>query len=172
MERKQRMKNIKSFIFASIIFLIYALMIVSVSSCKSTKLTNSVSTRIHIDTVREIRITEKFNAVHDTLTIENPCDSAGILTTFYSRIVLPQGKIVIRSLNGKINTTVDIDSIKNIYSNIYKSKDNSNVTNSTKIVTKTVYPMWLIVVAIFEALIILGYIYLKIFYPTTWYRTN
>lgn len=166
------MKNIKSFIFASIAFIIYALMVVSVSSCKSTKLTNTVTERVRVDTVREIRITERFNAVHDTLTIDNPCDSAGILTTFYSRIVLPQGKIVIRSLNGKINTTVDIDSIKNVYSNIYKSKENSLSQNSTKIVTKTAYPMWLIVVAIFEALIILGYIYLKIFYQTTWYRTN
>lgn len=131
-------------IFASIVFIIYALMVVSVSSCKSTKLTNSVSTRIQIDTVREIRITERFNAVHDTLTIDNPCDSAGILTTFYSRIVLPQGKIVIRNLSGKINTTVDIDSIKNVYSNIYKSKENSSSTNYTKIVTKNIIPRWTI----------------------------
>ena len=137
-------------------------MVVSVSSCKSTKLTNTVTERVRVDTVREIRITEKFNAVHDTLTIENPCDSSGILTTFYSRIVLPQGKIVIRSLNGKINTTVDIDSIRSVYENKYRYKETSNVTNSQKIVSKTVYPAWLIVVAIFEALIILGYIYLKV----------
>jgi hypothetical protein len=149
-------------VFASIILLIYALMIVSVSSCKSTKLTNFVSTRIQIDTVREIRITERFNAVHDTLIIDNPCDSSGILTTFYSRIVLPQGKIVIRSLNGKINTTVDIDSIKNVYNNIYKTKQSSDIKSSEKVITKTVYPAWLIVAVVFETLIILGYIYLKV----------
>jgi len=149
-------------VFASIILLIYALMVVSVSSCKSTKLTNTLTEKVRVDTVREIRITERFNAIHDTLTIDNPCDSAGILTTFYSRIVLPQGKIVIRSLNGKINTTVDIDSIKNVYNNIYKTKQSSDIKSSEKVITKTVYPAWLIVAVVFETLIILAYIYFRI----------
>ena len=136
-------------------------MVVSVSSCKSAKLTNTVTERVRVDTVREIRITEKFNAVHDTLTIENPCDSAGVLTTFYSRIILPQGKIVIRSLNGKINTTVDIDSIRNVYEKKYRNKETSNVANSEKIVTKVTYPSWLVTAFIFESLIILGFLYFK-----------
>ena len=153
-----------------IILLIFALIIVA--SCKSTKLTNTVSTRIQIDTLRDTTIITKLQAVHDTLTIDNPCDSAGILTTFYSKIRIPQGQIIIRTVRGKIQATVDIDSIKSVYEKKYRYKETSDVTNSTKIVTKTEYPAWLITSFIFETLIILGYIYLKIFYPTTWYKTN
>ena len=160
------MKNIKLFIFASIMLLIYALLIVSVSSCKPSKVTTIVSEKIRIDTIRDYKVITKFNAIHDTLLIDNPCDSAGILTTFYSRIILPQGKIIIRSYRGKILTTVNIDSIKSVYEKKYRYKETSDVKASTKIVTKTIYPTWLIVSFIFETLVILGYIYFRIFYPT------
>jgi len=172
MIQKQSMKNIKLFIFASIMLLIYALLIVSVSSCKPSKVTTIVSEKIRIDTIRDYKVITKFNAIHDTLLIDNPCDSAGILTTFYSRIILPQGKIIIRSYRGKIQTTVNIDSIKSVYEKKYRYKETSDVKASTKIVTKVTYPLWLIVSFIFETLIILGYIYFRIFHPTTWYRTN
>ena len=142
-----------------IIALILAIIAVS---CKSTKLTTSIIEKVRIDTVRDIRTVEKFRAVHDTLTIDNPCDSAGILTTFYSKIRLPQGQVIIRSVRGKIQATVNIDSIVQVYESKYRSKKDTNVTNISKIVTKTVYPAWLIVTVIFETLIILGYIYLRI----------
>lgn len=143
-----------------LILLIFALIIVA--SCKSTKLTNTVSTRIQIDTLRDTTIITKFQAVHDTLTIDNPCDSSGILTTFYSKIRIPQGQVIIRSVRGKIQATVNIDSIESVYEKKYRNKETSNVTNSSKIVTKTEYPAWLITAFIFEILIILGYIYLRI----------
>jgi len=148
------------------------LALIAFASCKQTKLTNNVSEKIRIDTIRDYKVITKFNAIHDTLLIDNPCDSACILTTFYSRIILPQGKIIIRSYRGKIQTTVNIDSIKSVYENKYRHKETSNVKTSEKIVTKVTYPLWLIVSFIFETLIILGYIYFRIFHPTTWYRTN
>lgn len=148
------------------------LALISFVSCKSTKLTNTVSEKIRIDTVRDYKLEIRYNAVHDTLEIENPCDSLGILKTFYSKITLPQGKVIIRSYKGKIQATINIDSIRSVYENKYRNKETSNVTASTKIVTKVTYPSWLIVSFIFETLIILGYIYFRIFHPTTWYRAN
>ena len=146
-----------------LILMIIALILAIIAvSCKSTKLTTSIIEKVRIDTVRDIRTVEKFRAVHDTLTIDNPCDSAGILTTFYSKIRLPQGQVIIRSVRGKIQATVNIDSIVQVYESKYRSKKDTNVTNISKIVTKTVYPAWLIVTVIFETLIILGYIYLRI----------
>lgn len=154
------MKNIILFIFALIIF----------ASCQPSRVTTAVTEKIRIDTVRDIKIIDRFQAVHDTLTIENPCDSAGILTTFYSKITIPQGKVIIKSYKGKIQATVNIDSIKNVYEAKYRNKETSNVTNSSKIVTKVTYPSWLITALIFETLIILGYIYLKLFYPSTYLK--
>ena len=154
------MKNIILLIFALIVF----------ASCKTTKSTTSVSERIQIDTLRDTTVIVKFQAVHDTLTIDNPCDSTGILNTFYSKIRIPQGQVIIRSLRGKIQATVNIDSIQNVYKNMYRVKENTSSQISTKIVTKTEYPAWLVTSFIFETLIILGYIYLKVFYPVTYLK--
>ena len=145
------MKNNILIIFALIMF----------ASCKSTKLTNTTSEKIRIDTVRDYKLEIRYNAVHDTLEIENPCDSTGILKNFYSKLVLPQGKIIIRSYRGKIQATVNIDSIRSVYENKYRHKETSDVKLFEKIVTKTVYPAWLITALIFESLIILGYLYFK-----------
>jgi len=142
------------------------------ASCKPTKFTNSTSEKIRIDTVKDYILDIRYNAVHDTLIIDNPCDSAGILTTFYSKITLPQGKIIIRSYRGKIQATVNIDSIRSVYEKKYRYKETSDVKLFEKIITKTVYPLWLIIAFVFETLIILGYIYIRIFHPVTWYRTN
>ena len=131
------------------------------ASCKPSKVVTVVSEKIRIDTIRDYRLEVKYNAVHDTLIIDNPCDSAGILTTFYSKITLPQGKIIIRSYKGKIQATVNIDSIRSVYEKKYRYMETSDVTNSSKIVTKVTYPSWLVTAFIFESLIILGFLYFK-----------
>jgi hypothetical protein len=147
------MKNLKYLFGILSIYLIF--------SCKPLQNVTVTKEKIRIDTVINEIIITKFNAVHDTLTIDNPCDSSGILTTFYSKIILPQGKIIIRSYRGKIQATVNIDSIRSVYEKKYRNKQTSDVTNSTKIVTKIVYPTWLVSAFIFETLLILVYLYFK-----------
>ena len=135
--------------------------ILIVSSCKPSKVTTIVSEKIRIDTIRDYKVITKYNAIHDTLTIENPCDSLGILTTFYSKITLPQGKVIIRSYKGKIKATIDIDSIASVYEKKYRNMETSNVTSFSNIVTKTVIPSWAIITILIESLIIVGYMYFK-----------
>jgi len=148
------MRSIKLLIFASLIF----------ASCKSTQST-SVVEKIRVDTVHNIRTVEKFKAIHDTLTIENPCDSLGFLTRFYSKITIPQGKVIIRSENGNIKATIDLDSVANVYDSKYKSKYNQEVKLFEKEVVKNVVPTWAIVTIFFESLIIIGYIYFRFINP-------
>jgi len=148
------MRSIKLLIFALIIF----------ASCKSTQST-SVVEKIRVDTVHNIRTVEKFKAIHDTLTIENPCDSLGFLTRFYSKITIPQGKVIIRSENGNIKATINLDSVANVYDSKYKSKYNSEVKFFEKIVIKNVVPTWAIVTIFLESLIIIGYIYFRFINP-------
>ena len=131
------------------------------SSCKPSKVTTIVSEKIRIDTIRDYKVITKYNAIHDTLTIENPCDSLGILTTFYSKITLPQGKVIIRSYKGSIKATIDIDSIVSVYEKKYRNKETSNVTNSSKIVTRNIIPSWAIITILIESLIIGAYLYFK-----------
>jgi hypothetical protein len=138
------------------------LALVSFASCKPLQTVTVTKEKIRIDTIRDYKVITKFNAIHDTLLIDNPCDSAGILTTFYSRIILPQGKIIIRSYRGKIQTTVNIDSIKSVYEKKYRYKGISNVTNSQKIVTKNVIPKWAIWVMAIGSIFTLLYIKEKV----------
>jgi len=133
-------------------------------SCRPQKSVIIEKEKIRIDTIRDYKVITKFNAVYDTLIIENPCDSTGILNTFYSKITVPQGKIIIRSYKGNIQATVNIDSIENVYKNMYVSSlhtDNSS-TNKEKITN--IIPTWCILTIIFQGLIIFGYLYLRFIY--------
>jgi hypothetical protein len=124
--------------------LLYVLFIFLIASCKPLQNATVIKEVIRIDTVRDYKVITKFNAIHDTLTIENPCDSSGILTSFYSRIRIPQGKVIVRSVNGKIQATVDIDSIESVYEKKYRSLVGKSVQNKEILVVKNVIPKWAI----------------------------
>jgi hypothetical protein len=124
--------------------LLYVLFIFLIASCKPLQNATVIKEVIRIDTVRDYKVITKFNAIHDTLTIENPCDSSGILTSFYSRIRIPQGKVVVRSVQGNIQATVDIDSIESVYEKKYRSLVGKNVQNKEILVVKNVIPKWAI----------------------------
>ncbi len=121
--------------------LIFLLLIFAVS-CKPLQPVTVYRDVIKVDTVRDYKVITKFNAVHDTLTIDNPCDSSGILTSFYSRIRIPQGKVIVRSVQGKIQATVDIDSIESVYRDKYKSQVATNTHKSDKVIRTNEIPKW------------------------------
>ena len=140
------------------------LFVILVSSCKPTKSVNIITEKIRIDTIRDYKVITRFNAVHDTLTIENPCDSTGILNSFYSKITVPQGRIIIRSYKGNIQATINIDSIENVYRNLYASTLSTDKLISNKEKITNIIPTWCILTIIFQGLIIFGYIYLRFIY--------
>ena len=140
------------------------LFVILVSSCKPTKSVNIITEKIRIDTIRDYKVITRFNAVHDTLTVENPCDSTGILNTFYSKITVPQGRIIIRSYKGNIQATINIDSIENVYRNMYASSLVTDKLISNKEKITNIIPTWCILTIIFQGLIIFGYIYLRFIY--------
>ena len=133
-------------------------------SCRPQKSIIIEKEKIRIDTIRDYKVITRFNAVHDTLTIENPCDSTGILNTFYSKITVPQGRIIIRSYKGNIQATINIDSIENVYRNMYASSLSTDKLISNKEKVTNTIPTWCILTIIFQGLIIFGYIYLRFIY--------
>jgi hypothetical protein len=130
------MKNLKYLFGILPIYLIF--------SCKPLQNVTTTKEVVRIDTVRDYKVITKFNAIHDTLTIENPCDSSGILTSFYSRIRIPQGKIIVRSVQGNIQATVDIDSIESVYRDKYNSSIKNNTYKNEKITRINEIPKWVI----------------------------
>jgi hypothetical protein len=103
----------------------------------------------------------KTKAIRDSIIIENPCDSAGILTAFYSKFVIPQGTITLRSSRGRIEAKIDIDSIESVYKSKYQLSKSDNVQISNKEVIKNVVPAWTIITIFFESIIIIGYVFYK-----------
>ena len=134
-------------------------------SCKPAKTVTEFKEIVTHDTIRDVRTVEKFKYVQDTLLIENPCDSAGILTNFYSKLSAPQGTVIIRSYKGKIQATISLDSMKQVYETRYRSLVRKSDTNTQKFVRTNVIPSWIIVALFFETMIILVYLYIKFIFP-------
>lgn len=135
--------------------------IVLFANCKPAKTIFKESTVVKYDTIHTSDVIYKTKAVHDSIIIENPCDSAGILTAFYSKFVIPQGTITLRSTRGKIEAKIDIDSIESVYKSKYQLSKSENVRISNKEVIKNVVPAWAIITIFFESVIIIGYVFYK-----------
>jgi hypothetical protein len=141
----------------------FLFLFLTIISCKTNKVETQKSI-IKIDTFRTEKIVHIYNSVKDTLIIENPCDSSGILTRFYSKITIPQGRIIIRSYKGSIKATIDIDSIKSIYEKQYQSrlKDSQHLTFER--IVREVVPTWAILTIIIQGVLILVWVYFKFIY--------
>ena len=134
---------------------------VALSSCKHTKILTEYKEVVKTDTIKTEKIVEKFKAVHDTLTIQNPCDSSGILSTFYSRLVLPNGTVTIKSDKGKIKATIDIDSMRNEIANNYRNSQVKWIEYRDKEVIKYRVPTWVVMLLFAEAIMLVAYLYVK-----------
>lgn len=123
----------------------YILIIIAViisASCKPAQTVTVYRDVVKTDTISKVVKITSFNTVHDTLIIDNPCDSSGILTTFYSKIRVPQGQVIVRSVRGKIEATVDLDSIAQVYEEKYRSKAEVSTYKSDKVVRINEIPKW------------------------------
>ena len=134
---------------------------VALSSCKHIKTLTEYKEVVKTDTIKTEKIVEKFKAVHDTLTIQNPCDSSGILSTFYSRLVLPNGTVTIKSDKGKIKATIDIDSMRNEIANNYRNSQVKWIEYRDKEVIKYRVPTWVVMLLFAEAIMLVAYLYVK-----------
>lgn len=139
----------------------FLLLLITTISCRPVKTVTEYKEVVRVDTFKIERSAKILPAVHDTLIIDNPCDSSGILSTFYSKIKIPQGQVVIRSVRGKIEASVDIDSIAHVYEDKYRSKSESSVHTKNVEIIKYRVPTWAMITILIESLIIAVFIYLK-----------
>ena len=130
-------------------------------SCKQTKTLTQYKETLRIDTIKSEKIVEKFRAVHDTLVITNPCDSSGLLSTFYSRLILPNGSVTIKSDKGQIKATIDIDSMRQEIENNYRNSQVKWIEYRDKEVIKYRVPTWVVMLLFAEAIMLIAYLYLK-----------
>lgn len=134
---------------------------VTLLSCKPSKSITEYKELVRIDTIKSEKIVERFRAVHDTMTIVSPCDSSGLLSNFYSKLILPQGKVIIRSVDGNIEARIDIDSMRNQIENNYRNSQVKSVQYRDKEVIKYRVPMWVVWLLLIEFIALVAYLYLK-----------
>jgi hypothetical protein len=130
-------------------------------SCKPSKSITEYKEVVRIDTFKSEKVIEKFRAIHDTMTIVSPCDSSGLLSNFYSKLILPQGKVIIRSVGGNIQAQIDIDSMRNEIENNYRNSQVKSVQYRDKEVIKYRVPMWVVWLLLIEFIALVAYLYLK-----------
>ena len=134
-------------------------------ACKPQKSVTEYKYVTKTDTLIRTQINTIYKGVTDTITIENPCDSTGIINQFYSKLILPNGTITIQSqkrsnnliASVKINDVVSSDKSKS------QSSYSERIAWKEKEVIKYRIPQWAIVTIIIESLIILLYLYIKLF---------
>jgi len=123
------------------------------TSCTAKKIVTQTKEVIVNDTIilTKDRIVTK--AVNDTILIESPCDSLGILKPFKQRLKTAQGQITIQSKNNVIEATINLDSIVQSIEKRYESKtvDTKEKSDTLKIKYKT--PIWLVLSLVFSVLL-------------------
>jgi len=141
--------------------LLILLACVAFISCKPNKTITEYKETLRIDTIQSVKIVEKFRAIHDTMTIVNPCDSTGLLSDFYSKLVIPQGKIIIRSVDGNIQASINIDSMRTEIENKFKSSLGRVIEYRDKEVIKYRVPTWVVILLLVEFIALITWLSLK-----------
>lgn len=145
--------------------LLIASLAIIACSCtrKATSYTNKESVRI--DTFLRYREVIRTVPQKDSIVIFNPCDSTGIINSFYAQISIPNGKVEIQSKNNNIVASVMASAATSSILDSSKIKETSRSTSVVeKVVVKNVIPSWIIVTLFIESMIILLYLYFKIIY--------
>ncbi len=142
-----------------------ALLIVTVS-CARTASTYTNKESVRIDTFYRYREVVKTIPQKDSIVIFNPCDSTGIINSFYAQISIPNGKVEIQSKNNNIVASVMAAATTSSTIDSTKIKETSRSTSVVeKVVVKDVIPSWIIIALFVETLIILLYLYFKFIFP-------
>jgi hypothetical protein len=125
------------------------------TSCAAKKTTVQVKEVVKTDTlvITKDRIIQK--AVHDTLVINNPCDSLGILKPFKQRLATAQGNVTIQTKGNAIEAVINLDSIQSVWEKEYKASAVSTAENKTLETIRYRLPAWAIIYMILVSLLLL-----------------
>lgn len=93
--------------------------------------------------------------VNDTILIEQPCDTLGNLKDFDRQIHSGGVKVSLKSVNGNIKATVDIDSIVNSKITEFKQNYKSEVQIKEIEIVRNRVPLWVYTTILLQSLIIL-----------------
>jgi len=123
------------------------------TSCTAKKVITQTKEVIKNDTIIVTKDRYVTKAVNDTIIIESPCDSLGVLKPFKERLKTAQGQITIQSKNNVIQANINLDSIVQSIEKRYESKtvDSTQKSDTLKIKYRT--PVWLVLSLVFSVIV-------------------
>lgn len=115
-------------------------------ACKPQKSIIEYKYLTKTDTLVRTQTNTVYKGVTDTITVENICDSLGIINNFYSKLTLPNGTITIRSERGdnKLKAFVKLNDILSTTKRELQSRTSDSVTRKEKEVRVPYVPDWII----------------------------
>tara|TARA_R110000822_G_scaffold30374_2_gene88530 strand:- start:2243 stop:2692 length:450 start_codon:yes stop_codon:yes gene_type:complete len=144
----------KSYIFLLLFFF---------TACVARKSTIEYKERVVRDTIKVETVKTIVKPIKEFVTIENPCDSLGILKQFDKEIKTELSSVRVFNDKGTIKAEINIDSLKSVLRKEFKS-NNKTVTETKEVkITKYKYPLWLILALIISILINILLVKKKIF---------
>jgi len=95
------------------------MVVLSLSMCKPTHtvVTQTVRDTINTTTIERIEV-----PVSHTVTVEQPCDSLGILKQFKQTFKTEHATVTVSNHNGNIVAKINLDSVKQVWSSQYEGK--------------------------------------------------
>lgn len=111
-------------------------------SCTSKKKIVEYRDRIQKDTVTIVKDRIVSKPIKEIITIEQPCDSTGILKDFSRTIKTDKAKVVVKNNNGKLEVKVNIDSIVDARVKEFKSSFKQDVQIKEKEIVRYRIPFW------------------------------
>lgn len=130
-----------------------ALVIILLTSCTAKKVITKTSEVIKNDTIIVTKDRYITKSVNDTIVIDNPCDSLGILKPFKERLRTAQGQITIQSKNNVIEAIINLDSIVQTIEKRYESKMVNLKQSSDTLKIKYKTPFWLVLSLAFSVIL-------------------
>lgn len=123
------------------------------TSCTAKKVITQTKEVIKNDTIIVTKDRYVTKAVNDTIIIESPCDSLGVLKPFKQRLKTAQGQITIQSKNNVIQANINLDSIVQSIEKRYESKTVDTVQKSDTLKIKYRTPVWLVLSLVFSVIV-------------------
>ena len=123
-------------------------------NCVSKKIVTETKEVVKRDSIYIIKDRFITKQVNDTIIIEEVCDSLGNLKSFDRVIKTNDVKIVLKSVKGNIQATVNIDSIVNSKIVEFKQNYKSKVEIKEVNITRYRIPLWVWIVIALESLVI------------------
>ena len=120
------------------------LSILLLASCKPSKSVIEYRYVSKMDTIVKVQTNHVYDTVNDTILIDNPCDSTGILNRFYSKIAIPFGQVVAKNKGKKLQVVVNTKKLVVRDDSTYKSKNNEYYITKEKEIKVPYTPQWLI----------------------------